>query len=199
MMLESLIGLRRRWLAFSASMWDRRQKRYAVTGRNTRVLLSGRISNSREPQYVTLGEGCWVAGELLVYPQGGRIDIGDYCYVGEGTRIWSAAHVSVGHRVFIAHGVNIHDNDAHSVSAKERHRHFRELVVDGEASFTESVASADVHIGDDAWIGFNSSILKGVRIGEGAIVGACSVVTRDVDPFTIVAGNPAAEIGKSLP
>ena len=46
-------------------------------------------------------------------------------------------------------------------------------------------------IKDKAWIGFNSIILKGVTIGEGAIVGAGSVVTKDVPPYTIVAGNPA--------
>ncbi|WP_292489709.1 DapH/DapD/GlmU-related protein [Mesorhizobium sp.] len=48
-----------------------------------------------------------------------------------------------------------------------------------------------VRISDNAWIGFNSIILKGVTIGEGAIVGAGSVVTKNVEPFTIVAGNPA--------
>jgi acetyltransferase-like isoleucine patch superfamily enzyme len=51
-----------------------------------------------------------------------------------------------------------------------------------------------IKICDKSWIGFNSIILKGVTIGEGAIVGAGSVVTRDVPPWTIVAGNPAKVI-----
>lgn len=48
-----------------------------------------------------------------------------------------------------------------------------------------------VHIGDDAWIGSNSTVLPGVTIGEGAIIGAGSVVTKDVPPMTVYAGNPA--------
>jgi acetyltransferase-like isoleucine patch superfamily enzyme len=53
----------------------------------------------------------------------------------------------------------------------------------------------DVTIGDRVWIGFRAIVLPGVSIGEGAIVGACSIVTKDIAPFTIVAGNPARAIG----
>lgn len=52
-----------------------------------------------------------------------------------------------------------------------------------------------VTIGDHAWIGFRAIVLPGVLIGEGAVVGAGAVVSRDVAPFTIVAGNPARPIG----
>jgi len=48
-----------------------------------------------------------------------------------------------------------------------------------------------IRIGRAAWIGFDSCVLPGVTVGEGAVVGARSVVTADVAPFTIVAGNPA--------
>jgi acetyltransferase-like isoleucine patch superfamily enzyme len=53
-----------------------------------------------------------------------------------------------------------------------------------------------VSIGDRVWIGYRALVLPGVCIGEGAVVGAGSVVTRDVAPFTIVAGNPARVIGE---
>ena len=53
------------------------------------------------------------------------------------------------------------------------------------------MAISPVTICSKAWIGFGVSILKGVTIGEGAVVGANAVVTRDVPPFTVVAGNPA--------
>lgn len=51
-------------------------------------------------------------------------------------------------------------------------------------------------IGNDVWIGVNACVLSGVRIGDGAVVGACSVVTRDVPPYAIVAGNPARLVRK---
>ena len=50
---------------------------------------------------------------------------------------------------------------------------------------------APVHIGNDVWIGCRSIILSGIRIGDGAVVAAGSVVTKDVPPYTLVAGNPA--------
>lgn len=52
----------------------------------------------------------------------------------------------------------------------------------------------DVIIGNDVWIGYKSLILSGVKIGDGAVIAACSVVTKDVEPYTIVAGNPAKPI-----
>jgi maltose O-acetyltransferase len=164
------------------------------------VLLGGRIVNTQPRRdAIRLGENSWVAGQLLVFPHGGRIRLGSFCYVGEGARIWSADEIAIGDRVFIAHGVNVHDNDAHSLSAAERHRHFRDLVTKGRASFTEDLRAARVAIGNDVWLGFNATVLKGVTIGEGAVIGACSVVTRDVEPYTVVAGNPAAVVAAARP
>ncbi len=54
----------------------------------------------------------------------------------------------------------------------------------------------EVIVGDRAWIGYRAIILPGIKIGDGAVVGAGAVVTRDVEPFTIVAGNPARKIGE---
>jgi virginiamycin A acetyltransferase len=54
----------------------------------------------------------------------------------------------------------------------------------------------DIVIGNDVWIGYRAVIMPGVRVGDGAIVAACSVVTKDVAPYTIVGGNPAREIRK---
>lgn len=57
----------------------------------------------------------------------------------------------------------------------------------------------DVAVGDRVWIGYRAVILPGVTIGEGAVVGSCALVTRDVPPFAIVAGNPARIIGERNP
>lgn len=54
----------------------------------------------------------------------------------------------------------------------------------------------DVIIGNDVWIGYGAIILSGVKIGDGAVIGASAVVTRNVSPYSIVAGNPAREIKK---
>ena len=54
----------------------------------------------------------------------------------------------------------------------------------------------DTVVGNDVWLGRESVVMPGVRIGDGAIVAACSVVTRDVPPYTLVGGNPAREIRK---
>lgn len=54
----------------------------------------------------------------------------------------------------------------------------------------------DTEIGNDVWIGFNSIIMPGIKIGDGAIIGANSTVTKSVEPYSIVGGNPAKEIKK---
>jgi acetyltransferase-like isoleucine patch superfamily enzyme len=53
-----------------------------------------------------------------------------------------------------------------------------------------------VHIGDDVWIGYGAVVLSGLSIGRGAVVAAGAVVTSDVDPYDIVAGNPARRVGR---
>jgi acetyltransferase-like isoleucine patch superfamily enzyme len=145
-----------------------------------------------------LGTNTLVDGELLVHDYGGRIEIGDNTYVGIGSRIWSGESVKVGNDVFIAHNVNITDTNSHQVDARERHEHYLDHIVNGNPFRKGSIETAPVVIGDHAWINFNVGILKGVTIGEGAIVGACSLVTKDVPPYTLVAGNPLREI-KKLP
>jgi len=54
----------------------------------------------------------------------------------------------------------------------------------------------DTIVGNDVWIGYNSTIMPGIRIGDGAIIAANSTITKDVEPYTIVGGNPAKEIRK---
>lgn len=175
-------------------------RRGCLIGVETRILPGGAIINPQNVQAaIAIGNRTWIAGQLLVFSHAGRIKVGDYCYIGESSRVWSASEVRIGDRVFLAHGVNIHDNDSHSISAIQRHQHFRELTTTGVPSFAEDISARPVHIEDDVWIGFNSSILKGTTIGKGAIVGACAVVTRDVPAYAIVAGNPAVVIGESKP
>jgi maltose O-acetyltransferase len=149
---------------------------------------------------ILIGSNTHIRGQLVVFPHGGRIQIGNCCFVGEGSRIWSGASVVIGHRVLISHGVNIHDTVSHSFSAVRRHEHFNQIVTTGFPRVLEEVpAQAPITIEDDVWLGFSSSVLRGVSIGRGAIVGAASVVTKNVAPFSIVVGNPARVVGEAQP
>lgn len=60
----------------------------------------------------------------------------------------------------------------------------------------EYPTKGNTEVGNDVWIGFNSTIMPGVKIGDGAIIGTNSVVTKNVEPYSIVGGNPAKEIKK---
>ena len=158
-----------------------------------KLLPGSKVENlAGDRNLISVGAGTVLTGRLLIFPHDGRISIGRDCYLGENSRIWSAASIEIGNRVFISHNVNIHDTNAHSIDPRIRYRHFVETMTTGfPRENTVDIVSAPIVIGDDVWIGFNSIILKGVKIGRGVIVAAGSVVTKDIPEFSIVAGNPA--------
>lgn len=100
----------------------------------------------------------------------------------------------------------MYDHDSHSIFADDRCKdittEYKNLQT-GKPMISgknwEIVKSAPIKICSYAWIGMNCIILKGVTIGEGAIVGAGSIVTHDVAPWTLVAGNPAKFIKNLAP
>ncbi len=142
---------------------------------------------------ISIGRGSHIRGSLEVQRTGGRIEIGNDCYVGNNSRIWAAGGggVFVGDRVLIAHNVNIFDNDTHPTNAVERRRDAELIFASGTREDFSSLVVRAVRVGDDAWIGCNACVMKGVTIGNGAIVAAGSVVTKDVPDYCVVAGNPA--------
>ena len=168
-------------------------------GEGSKLMSSARIRNIRDDnQFIRIGKNTVVAGELLVFPHGGSISIGEWCYIGEGARIWSSMSIELHDRVLISHNVNIFDSLTHPVNARQRHLQFNSIKSVGHPSAI-NLDEKPVKIKDDAWIGANASLLRGVTINEGAIVGVGSVVTRDVPAFTIVAGNPARVIRELSP
>ena len=169
-----------------------------VRGDGTRFGVGAEIQNPSETSAIEVGGGCLVMGRLLVR-HGGTVRVGDWCYLGPHSEVWAFERVTIGARVFISHGVQIFDNNSHALSAAERHARYRELCERGRHSVVESVRTAAIDIGDDVWIGFNAAIMKGVRIGRGAVIGACSVVVHDVPDFAIVVGNPARIVGEAAP
>lgn len=144
---------------------------------------------------IKIGHNTHIRGELLIFAHGGEINIGNYCYVGEGTKIWSAQKINIGNYVLIAHGVNIHDNISHPINAELRRKHTEQIIHQGHPKKDIELKEKEVLIMDDAWIGFNATVLRGVTIGRGAVIGACSVVTENVPDYAIVVGNPARIIG----
>lgn len=166
---------------------------HATIHSSVKVLPNATVENlSGNPELIKIGENSVIRGQLRVFPHAGKIQIGKDCYVGEDTRIWSADSITIGNRVFISHNVNIHDTNSHSIDKAFRYKHFVALMSNDNFQAKDfDIKSRFINIEDDVWIGFNSTILKGVTIGKGSIVGACSVVTKDVPPLVIVAGNPA--------
>jgi acetyltransferase-like isoleucine patch superfamily enzyme len=160
---------------------------------------SARIRNIRgDSRAIVVGCHTRIRGELVTFAHGGQITIGDWCYVGEGARIWSAASIAIGDRVLIAHSVNIFDNLTHPIRAAERHEQTQQIYQSGHPRQI-SLDESPVRICDDAWIGAGAFVLRGVTVREGAIVAAGAVVTKDVPPYTMVAGNPATILRELSP
>ena len=170
-----------------------------IAGTNVQFAPHTKIYNPVGRNAVTIGGQSQCMGELLVIAPDGKIKIGEWCYVGPQSKLWAMEAIDIGSRVFVSHGVQIFDNNSHSLSADERHQRFRELRSAGHHLQPERVTHKAVRIEDDVWIGFNAAILKGVTIGRGAVIGACAAVIHDVPPYAVVVGNPARQVGESRP
>jgi len=108
-----------------------------------------------------------------------NVSVGDNCYIGTGAQFypWNAA-ITIGSNVLIAAGVRM----------ITRKHGFSNL---SHPMARQGYTNAPIVVEDDVWIGFGAVILPGVTIGRGSIVGSNAVVTRDVEPYTIVGGVPA--------
>ncbi len=134
---------------------------------------------------IRLGNRTYSRARFITYGHGGRIIVGDWCYIGTRTEIWSMNSISIGNRVLISHDVNIHDGSGHSLNAIERHNHFRHIIEKGHPQDPKDLPgliSEPIVIEDDVWISFGATILRGVRIGAGSVIAAGAIVTKDVPP-----------------
>lgn len=156
-----------------------------------------RLDNPKDRKYLEIGPSCIVSGRFVFESDEGSVKIGQHTYIGGGTFICRSS-IEIGDNVTIAWGSTFYDHDSHSLDFMKRRkdiddelddiRHRRNFITNKDWS---NVNSKAIKICDDAWVGMNVIILKGVTVGEGAIVGAGSVVTKDVPAWTVVAGNPA--------
>jgi len=170
-----------------------------VTNEGSIFFPEAKVLNlQNNPNSIIVHKNSYIRGELLVYKFAGKIEIGENTYIGENTKIWSADYINIGNNVLISHQVNIIDTNSHEINHLERAQRFQEMVQNGHWEEKGCLVNAPIVIEDYTWINFNVTILKGVRIGKGAIIAAGAVVTKDVPEFTMVAGNPARII-KDLP
>jgi acetyltransferase-like isoleucine patch superfamily enzyme len=156
-----------------------------------------KIYNAGEPSKINIGEGSHISGIIQVFNNCGCVKIGDHCFIGDYSRIISAANVTIGNRVQVAHMCSIMDNDVHSLNPEKRHKEFLTNITQGQMDLFD-VPKKDIIIEDDVWIASHCIIMKGVKIGRGAIIGAGSVVTKNIPPLVIVHGNPAKIVREIL-
>ncbi len=113
---------------------------------------------------------------------GALLEIGEESRLNYGVSIGAMKHVRIGDRVRIGPYVHIMDTEFHDVYDRDKMPEPRPIVIE-----------------DDVWIGAKASIMPGLTIGRGAIVGTSSVVSGDVPAFTVVAGIPARVVRKLDP
>jgi len=153
------------------------------------------INESGDKSNITLGHHNHLAGKLQTSPHG-KIQIGNYCYFSTGAFIGAASVIKIGDYVGIAHYTYVVDNNNHPIEPEARKQHRIRVAPGGEGYPSVGVSwelseMSPITIEDNVWIGMYCYIGKGITIGEGSIVARQSVVTKDVPPYTIVAGNPA--------
>ena len=146
-----------------------------------------------------------------LYSVRGKVTLGRDVHLGVGTMLWAPRELVVGSNVYIGKYCSIecdgrigdHVMIANHVGIIGRYDHdFRAIGVPirnapwvGAPDYDGPGRDLRAVIEEDVWIGFGAIVLSGVTIGRGAIVAAGTVVTRDVEPYSIVAGNPARHMG----
>jgi acetyltransferase-like isoleucine patch superfamily enzyme len=126
------------------------------------------------------GTAQFLRGTRIFVNDGGHLEIGTRSYINDCSTVTCFEHIKIGSGCSISWNINILDTNVH------------ELVVEG----SPKPRSGPVTIGDHVWIGTGATILAGTTIGDDAVVAAGSVVTSDVQPGTVVGGNPARVISE---
>jgi len=145
------------------------------------------------------------------YAVRGNVTIGGKFHIGIGSKVYAAHHLRIGEDVYIGKLCTIecdgeigdHTCIANAVGVIGRHDHdvsvigvpMRQAPWIGDRHYAGKGVTSKVVISGDVWIGYGSIVLSGVTIGRGAVIGAGTMVMKDVPPYAIVAGNPARQLG----
>lgn len=177
-----------------------------VVGKRTRLeAINVDVRCDPQPRpYLRIGDESHVGGTFVFERGMGEITIGNRSSIGGGSLLICTQDegIHIGNNVMLSWNVTVIDSNSHSADPDIRANDAFDWLAGveqgrmGHFKDWSSVKSAPIYIKDGAWVGFGSSIMKGVTIGVGAIVGSNSVVTRDVPDGAIVAGNPARVVGQ---
>jgi acetyltransferase-like isoleucine patch superfamily enzyme len=163
--------------------------KFFVTTVGSNSDLFCRIDKRNKKSRINVGNECLINGRLVCETEKSSIDIRNNVFIGGATILDCKESIIIHDNVLISYQCLIFDHDSHENISANRINDtylFRNHLYDWD-----KIPSKPIIIKKNSWIGARSIITKGVTIGEGAIVAAGSVVTKDVDNYTLVAGNPA--------
>src|SRR5262245_25232643 len=148
--------------------------------------FSFHLFRSRRPDGVRIGRGASTyLGAMFDVGPHGRVSLGDYALV-HGARIVCDAEVTVGDYALISWNVVLMDTYRLPFDPAARRDVLRRVPGLSPRVLAADVPARPVRVGPNVWIGFDACVLPGVTIGAGSVVGARSVVTADVPPYTVV-------------
>lgn len=148
-----------------------------------------RVQLAENAQLVMDNNSLIMNGSYITVSANRKLQIGANTYISQGVKLNTRSGLTIGNNVLIGHDTLIMDYDGHPI--------FEEHEID-DGKFNIGGNSQPIVIEDNVWIGHRATILKGVTVGKGAVVGARSCVTSDVLPNTIVAGNPARVVKENI-
>lgn len=164
-----------------------------VCGPGTRLYLE-----HAQPTQISFGNYVSLLDTDVICYQRGQIRIGDYSWFSLRTQIISATCVTIGSYSIFARDVYISDTNEHPLDPMVRRRETIAALEAGKPPNRYLAETRPVTIGNDVWVGERCFILKGVTIGDGAVIAAGSIVTHDIPPSVLAAGSPAKPI-KDIP
>jgi carbonic anhydrase/acetyltransferase-like protein (isoleucine patch superfamily) len=157
------------------------------------------LFRSERADAVAIGRGAATyLGTMFDVGPDGRVSLGDYALV-HGARIVCEAEITIEEYALISWNVVLMDSYRVPVDPDARREVVRRVPLVTPRRIAPALPGRPIRVGRASWIGLDSCVMPGVTIGEGAVVGARSVVFADVEPFTVVAGNPARLVKRLTP